>query len=113
MREVVEHISHDQFFSYLAKFTQILNPGGVLVLSTPNPWAGGTVFAYDYTHISPWNMRDMYSVLRCYDFQPVEIYRIIWPSRVQWLKKAYRPRREEASKAPPLHKKLLVNYRSL
>ena len=34
-------------------------------------------------------MRDMYSVLRYYGFQPVEIYRIIWPSRVQWLKKAY------------------------
>jgi SAM-dependent methyltransferase len=89
MREVVEHISHDVFFRYLAKFAQILIPGGVLVLSTPNPWAGGTVFAYDYTHISPWNMRDMYSVLRCYGFQPVEIYRIIWPSRLQWLKKAY------------------------
>ena len=28
MREVVEHISHDQFFSYLAKFAQILNPEG-------------------------------------------------------------------------------------
>jgi SAM-dependent methyltransferase len=89
MREVVEHISHGVFFSYLAKFAQILNPGGVLILSTPNPWAGGAVFAYDYTHISPWNMRDMYCVLRCYGFQPVEISRIIWPSRFQWLKKAY------------------------
>ena len=89
MREVVEHITHDQFFGYLGKFSQILSGGGVLILSTPNPWAGGTVFAYDYTHISPWNMRDMYSVLRYYGFQPVEIYRIIWPSRVQWLKKAY------------------------
>ena len=58
------------------------------MLTTPNPWSPGWVYA-DYTHISPWPPADVYSVLRCYDFQSIEIYRVIWPSRFLWLKRLY------------------------
>ncbi len=88
MREVIEHIPRPVFYTYLKKIFAILNPGGLLVITTPNPWAVSWVFA-DYTHISPWPPADLYGVLRWYGFKPVEIHRIIWPSRFLYLKRFY------------------------
>lgn len=88
MREVIEHLPRPLFFSYLDKIRSLLNPGGLLVLTTPNPWAPSWVFS-DYTHQSPWPPADLYGVLRWYGFESVEIHRIIWPSRFPWLKRWY------------------------
>lgn len=88
MREVVEHVPRMQLYAYLDKIFTILRPGGWLIISTPNPWASNWVFA-DYTHISPWPPADLYSVLRWQQFRPVEIQRVIWPSRYLWLKRLY------------------------
>jgi SAM-dependent methyltransferase len=88
MREVVEHMARPLLFQYLEKIAEILEPGGVLAITTPNPWAVSWVFA-DYTHISPWPPADLYGVLRWYGFKPVEIFRVIWPSRALWLKRLY------------------------
>ena len=87
LREVAEHIPREAFFGYLEKIHELLNPGGVLVLSTPNPLS--PQFWTDYTHVSPWPMHDMYSVLKTYGFDKVRIYRIIWPSKYLWIKKLY------------------------
>lgn len=88
LREVVEHCPRPVFYGYLEKFSQILAPGGLLIMTTPNPWAVSWVFA-DYTHVSPWPPADLYGVLRCYGFQPVEILRVIWPSKFLLLKRMY------------------------
>jgi SAM-dependent methyltransferase len=87
MREVVEHIPRETFYSYLEKFYACLNPGGVLVLSTPNPMS--VQFWTDYTHISPWPIHDMCSILESYGFENISIYRVIWPSKFLWLKRVY------------------------
>jgi SAM-dependent methyltransferase len=88
MREVVEHLPRPLFYSYLQRISEILVGGGILVLTTPNTWSPGWMLS-DYTHVSAWPLRDMYGILRCYGFKPVEIYRIIWPSRWLWLKRTY------------------------
>jgi SAM-dependent methyltransferase len=88
MREVIEHLPRPVLYSYLRKITEILIPGGMLVITTPNPWAPSWVLS-DYTHISPWSPADLYGVLRWIGFRRVEIYRIIWPSKFLWLKRIY------------------------
>lgn len=72
MREVVEHLPRDQFYRYVEKIFSVLNVGGLLILTTPNTWSPVWILA-DYTHVSPWPMHDMYAVLRCHGFCPVEI----------------------------------------
>lgn len=88
MREVIEHLPRTVFYSYLERISAVLRPGGHLVITTPNPWAVTWILA-DYTHVSAWAPADLYGVLRCYGFSPVEICRIIWPSRFLLLKRAY------------------------
>ena len=87
MREVVEHIPRELFFRYLEKIYDSLNSRGALVLSTPNPMSAQ--FWSDFTHISPWPIRDMCCILRSYGFENICIYRVIWPSRALWLKRLY------------------------
>jgi SAM-dependent methyltransferase len=88
MREVIEHLPRPLLYSYLERIFNLLLPGGTLIVTTPNPWAVTWVLA-DYTHISPWPPADLYGVLRCYGFLPIEIHRIVWPSRFMWLKQVY------------------------
>ena len=88
MREVIEHIPRPLFYAYLKRLWALLLPGGILVVTTPNPWSASWYFC-DYTHVSPWPPRDLYGVLRWFGFSRVEICRIIWPSRWLWLKRIY------------------------
>ncbi len=88
MREVAEHIPREVFYQYLGKIFDCLNPGGVLVLSTPNPVSAQ--FWTDYTHISPWPIWDMCCILSTFGFTNISAHRIIWPSRWLWLKQIYR-----------------------
>lgn len=88
MREVVEHLPRDLFYAYLEKIHGVLNPGGILLLTTPNTWCPSWMLS-DYTHVSHWPMHDMYAILKCFGFSQVEIFRIIWPSRALWVKKIY------------------------
>ena len=88
MREVIEHLPRPVFYAYLARIAALLRKGGVLIVTTPNPWAVTWLFA-DYTHVSPWPPADLYGVLRWYGFSAIEIRRIVWPSRFLWIKRAY------------------------
>jgi len=87
MREVVEHLPREMFYDYLRKIYSVLAPGGTLFLTTPNTWCPSWMLA-DYTHISHWPMHDMYAVLKCSGFEPVQIKRILWPSKWLFAKKA-------------------------
>ena len=88
MREVIEHLPRPVFYGYAEKILKVLAPGGIAVMTTPNPWAVSWVFA-DYTHVSPWPPADLYAILRGFGFASVEVHRIIWPSRALWLKRLY------------------------
>jgi SAM-dependent methyltransferase len=88
MREVIEHVPREQCFVYLERIFELLRPGGMFAITTPNPWSPGWALA-DYTHVAPWPPADLYAVLRCQGFFPVEIHRVIWPSRFLWLKRLY------------------------
>ena len=88
MREVIEHLPRELFYAYLKRIWTLLVPGGILLVTTPNPWSG-TWFFCDYTHVSPWPPRDLYAVLRWHGFSRVEVCRTIWPSKWIWLKRVY------------------------
>ncbi len=89
MREVIEHLPRPLFYDYLDRITgALLKPDGVLAITTPNPWCPPW-FLGDYTHVSHWPPADLYGLLRYYGFGKVEIARIIWPSRLLFLKRLY------------------------
>ena len=90
MREVVEHLPREVFYQYVNEIvSRLLKPGGALIITTPNPWSPQSVWARDFTHISPWPPHDLYAILRYFGFSKVEIVRVIWPSRALWLKRLY------------------------
>jgi Methyltransferase domain len=90
MREVIEHLARETFYEYLDEIhSRLLQNGGLLAITTPNPWSPQSVWARDFTHVSPWPPHDLYSLLRYFGFSRVEIVRIIWPSRALWLKRLY------------------------
>lgn len=87
IREVAEHLERPLFYEYLEKIHEVLSPGGVLALTTPNSWCPGWMWV-DYTHISPWPPADMIGILGEFGFDAT-IHRVIWPSRWLWLKRLY------------------------
>ncbi len=89
MREVVEHLPRELFYEYVDRIrSKLLTPHGILAITTPNTWAPQW-YLCDFTHISPWPPADLYSILRYYGFSKVEIVRVIWPSKLLFLKRLY------------------------
>lgn len=75
MLELVEHVSSDIGIQFISKAFSLLNPGGVLILSTPNADHPNRVWAIELTHVRPWPIPDLYAVLKMVGFSEVEITR--------------------------------------
>ena len=72
--EVIEHMTADELYAdILAQIVPKLNPGGVFILSTPNPLAPGGI-ARDFTHRQQYPWYDLYAIFRL-AFEDVEIRR--------------------------------------
>jgi SAM-dependent methyltransferase len=75
MLELLEHLPIDLGLGFLEHAVELLNPGGVLVLGTPNARHPHQVWSADFTHIRPWPAHDLWALCTIAGLQPVEVYR--------------------------------------
>jgi SAM-dependent methyltransferase len=75
MFEIIEHLPLDVGIDFLAHARRLLNPHGVLIVSTPNAAHANQVWKADFTHVRPWPWADLYGALRLVGFDDVQLYR--------------------------------------
>ena len=79
MFELIEHLALPEAIELLRRAYSLLNPGGRMFISTPNPDHPTRYFS-DVTHKQPWPAGDLYAVLRGLGFSRthVEMYGVIY-----------------------------------
>jgi predicted SAM-dependent methyltransferase len=75
MLELLEHVDADLGLRFLRHALEVLNPEGVLLISTPNAHHPNQVWRSSVTHIRPWPADDLYGVLKYVGFKKVELIR--------------------------------------
>jgi SAM-dependent methyltransferase len=75
MLELLEHLPLDVGLEFIEHARELLNPGGILVVSTPNPHHPNHVWRIELTHVRPWPAPDLFAALRLSGFKNVEVYR--------------------------------------
>jgi SAM-dependent methyltransferase len=82
MFELIEHVPYSQADELLHKAYGLLNPGGCLLISTPNPAQPARYFS-DVSHVQHWPSHDLYAELRHVGFSrdAIEMYGVIYTSR--------------------------------
>lgn len=76
MFEVIEHLPLETGIRFIEKSHELLQAGGLLVLSTPNPDHPCQFWRSDVTHVRPWPASSLWAILRQTGFNgPVSIYR--------------------------------------
>jgi 2-polyprenyl-3-methyl-5-hydroxy-6-metoxy-1,4-benzoquinol methylase len=73
--EVAEHIPPDDVLAWLTRLGELLEPGGRLVLSTPNTFYP-PAFLRDVTHRTPLCYDELAALTTCAGLQPTRIVRI-------------------------------------
>jgi len=70
---VIEHLTTQQAHAMLGLVSKILKPGGKVVILTPNPnWLPGVgEFWSDPTHVRPWPISAVTSILESLDFSVI------------------------------------------
>jgi SAM-dependent methyltransferase len=81
MLELIEHLPLELGLRYLAHAIDLLNPGGVLVVGTPNAAHAHRVWSADFTHVRPWPAADLWAVLLVGGLDDVEVYRQMLTNR--------------------------------
>jgi SAM-dependent methyltransferase len=77
--EVVEHIPFLQFIDYMKSFSRILNKGGLILLTTPNPDSflvkmGRNSVLTDASHVNIMDRDFLKTILLKTGFEDIEIY---------------------------------------
>jgi SAM-dependent methyltransferase len=75
MLELIEHIPADLGVRFMAHAAELLNPGGMLVVSTPNPRHAHKTWSADFTHVRPWPEVDLWALGTVLGFEQVDVYR--------------------------------------
>jgi hypothetical protein len=73
--EVIEHLPLTAFDAVVGRLCELLEPGGVLVLSTPNPLCVVPMWARDSGHIQQYPLHDLIAALLARDLA-VEPFRV-------------------------------------
>ena len=81
MFEVIEHVRPEHAYEILSRCKEILKPGGLLLVSTPNIYHPPT-FLRDATHITPWCYDELGAIAMISGFKIKEIYRLYHDSLV-------------------------------
>jgi SAM-dependent methyltransferase len=80
MLEVIEHLPIEVGVRFLEHAARLLQPGGVLVVSTPNPAHPHRIWSIDFTHIRPWPAHDLWAVLHLLGLRDIALYRQMFTS---------------------------------
>ena len=81
MLELLEHLPVQTGLRFLDRAVNLLHPGGVLVLGTPNAAHAHWVWSGDFTHVRPWPARDLWAILLIAGLEDVEVYRQMLTNR--------------------------------
>ena len=65
--QVLEHVSVDEAFNMVNRAHESLVESGIIVVTVPN--AAHPVRQRDCTHVTPWPVNDLYSILRAAGFE--------------------------------------------
>lgn len=76
MLEVIEHLRIEITLDYLEQMHSILNPGGLMIISTPDP-SHPTWFWEDISHVQHYPYRDFVAILGIKGYRDVRVYRIV------------------------------------
>ena len=82
--EVIEHITLNEYVDLMDGFGEVLKPGGVLVISTPNPLCVVPMWSGDPGHISQFPIADLSAdfMIRGYKVQAWRVRYGAWPRQV-------------------------------
>jgi 2-polyprenyl-3-methyl-5-hydroxy-6-metoxy-1,4-benzoquinol methylase len=75
MLELLEHLPLELGVRFIEHAARLLNPGGTLIIGTPNPRHAHQVWSADFTHIRPWPAHDIWAVCKIVGFERVDVYR--------------------------------------
>jgi SAM-dependent methyltransferase len=67
--DVIEHLPIRDGLTLLQELAQKLQPGGVLILQTPNGRCVRSPFSSDMTHVQAYNLPDLWAYLTCLSFE--------------------------------------------
>jgi SAM-dependent methyltransferase len=83
MLELIEHLPLELGLRFIEHAVELLNPGGVLVIGTPNAHHPHWVWSTCMTHVRPWPVQDLWATCRLAGLADVSIYRqmLVTPRR--------------------------------
>jgi hypothetical protein len=87
--DVIEHLQLDRGLELLDRLVELLAPGGVLVVQTPNGRCIRSPFGWDMTHLHIYNLDDLWAYITAAGLE-TKGYRVVFgPARrspLQWLR---------------------------
>jgi SAM-dependent methyltransferase len=83
MLELIEHLPLEVGLRFIEHAIELLNPGGALVIGTPNAHHPNWVWSSCMTHVRPWPAQDLWAVCTVGGLVPVAVYRqmLVTPRR--------------------------------
>jgi SAM-dependent methyltransferase len=86
--EVIEHMSLNDYVDLMDEFDKLLNPGGTLIVGTPNPLCVVPMWAGDPGHVQQYPIADLAAdfVVRGYEVEAFRVRYGAWPKGIPWLR---------------------------
>lgn len=86
--EVIEHMSLNDYVDLMDEFGKLLQPGGTLVIGTPNPLCVVPMWAGDPGHVQQYPLSDLAAdfVVRGYSVEAFRVRYGPWPKGLPWLR---------------------------
>lgn len=77
--DVIEHLQLSEGLELIHSLVNLLEPGGVIVIQTPNACCIKDPLSWDMTHLHSYNIQDLWAYLTCMGLH-VEGYRVVFGS---------------------------------
>lgn len=75
MLELIEHLPLELGLRFIEHAIELLNPGGVLVIGTPNAHHAHWLWSSCFTHVRAWPAQDLWAICKIAGLTRVAIYR--------------------------------------
>jgi SAM-dependent methyltransferase len=83
--EVIEHMSLNEYVDLMDEFGRLLNPGGLMVVSTPNALCVVPMWSLDTGHIQQYPLADLAAdfVVRGFEVEAFRVWAGPWPNGIR------------------------------